>query len=87
MRIEELLAKHDGVADTPRNRVLLECWDRINSQIKPGQLLGNGSDETAQRNGLILAANMILEMTECIEIGHTNGTVGGCYCEHPESHT
>lgn len=36
------------------------CWETINALIKPGELQGNGCDQTAQRNGLILAANAIL---------------------------
>jgi hypothetical protein len=38
-----------------------ECWDAINQWIKRGELPGNGCDETAQRNGLILASNLIME--------------------------
>ncbi len=36
------------------------CWQRVNALIKQGDLPGNGCDETAERNGLILAANAIL---------------------------
>lgn len=37
-------------------------WDKINKYIKTGNLQGNGCDETAERNGLILAANIIFEL-------------------------
>lgn len=35
-------------------------WDLINSQIPQGKLKGNGFDETAQRNGMIIATNLIM---------------------------
>lgn len=38
------------------------CWTAINNHIKPGPLQGNGCDETAQRNGLILASNIINDL-------------------------
>lgn len=38
-----------------------ECWDAINKWIKRGDIPGNGCDETAQRNGMILASNLIIE--------------------------
>jgi hypothetical protein len=34
-----------------------KCWEEVNALIQPGRLSGNGCDETAQRNGIILAAN------------------------------
>lgn len=40
-------------------RTKQECWDEINKWIKPGELQGNGCDDTAQRNGMILASNLI----------------------------
>jgi hypothetical protein len=36
-----------------------ECWDAVNDRIEQGQLPGNGVDKTAERNGLILATNLI----------------------------
>lgn len=42
-----------------RKRHYQECWDLINAQIKTGVLQGNGCDDTAQRNGLVLATNII----------------------------
>lgn len=35
------------------------CWETISALIKPGELSGNGCDKTAERNGLILAANTL----------------------------
>lgn len=40
------------------------CWDDINAWIKPGELAGNGCDQTAQRNGMILASNILMERME-----------------------
>lgn len=37
-----------------------DCWERVTALIKPGKLQGNGVDQTAKRNGIILAANTIL---------------------------
>jgi hypothetical protein len=37
-------------------------WNEINNLIKSGNLQGNGFDEMAQRNGLILACNTILKV-------------------------
>ncbi len=42
--------------------ILEEAWNAINAKIKPGRLSGNGLDETAERNGLIHASNIIMEM-------------------------
>ena len=36
------------------------CWDEVNKLIVPGELQGNGCDDAAQRNGLILASNLIM---------------------------
>lgn len=36
-----------------------DAWNAIDALIKPGDLGGNGLDKTAERNGLILAANAI----------------------------
>ena len=38
-----------------------ECWDEINRHIKRGKLDGNGCDATAQNNGMVLAANLLME--------------------------
>lgn len=39
-----------------------KCWAEINRWIVPGPLPGNGWDRTAQRNGMILAANQLAAM-------------------------
>lgn len=41
---------------------LQEAWDAVNAIIKPGRLPGNGTDRCAERNGMILAANVIMEL-------------------------
>ena len=38
----------------------MKCWNEINVAIKAGPLQGNGCDDTAQRNGLVLASNIIM---------------------------
>jgi hypothetical protein len=44
-----------------------KCWKKINSMIVHGDLPGNGCDEVAKRNGIILSANVIAEMISMIE--------------------
>lgn len=39
-----------------------ECWNKIDSMIARGFLQGTGDDKTAERNGIISAANAIMEM-------------------------
>jgi CHASE2 domain-containing sensor protein len=39
----------------------IEMHAAIASQIITGQLTGNGSDQTAHRNGLVQAANTIID--------------------------
>lgn len=53
-RLEELL-------DRTRREERKRMWEQINSHIKEGKLSGNGFDKTAERNGLILAANIIAQ--------------------------
>ena len=36
-----------------------DCWERVKTLIVEGPLPGNGRDKTAERNGIILAANHI----------------------------
>ena len=50
MRVAKLAAEAERQA----------CWDEINYFIKSGPLPGNGCDESAQRNGLVLATNIIV---------------------------
>ena len=38
-----------------------EAWEAVQKWITPGDLQGNGCDQTAQRNGMILAANILAE--------------------------
>ena len=38
----------------------MKCWNEINAAIKQGTLQGNGCDDSAQRNGLVLASNIIM---------------------------
>jgi hypothetical protein len=51
-----------GEKGCAREAVIRECWDAINKYIKPGTLPGNGCDESAQRNGMILASNVLMDM-------------------------
>jgi len=37
-------------------------WDELNKHIKTGHLKGNGLDKMAERNGLILATNIIFKL-------------------------
>lgn len=46
--------RHSSAADP-----LQEAWDRINALIVRGNLPGDGTDESAQRNGLVIATNVI----------------------------
>ena len=39
---------------------LREAWTHVNARIIHGQLPGNGSDKTAERNGLVFAANILM---------------------------
>lgn len=48
-----------AIREDERNR----CWEEINALIKHGDIGGNGWDQTAQRNGLILAANTLISST------------------------
>ena len=43
-----------------KNQIL----DEINKHITSGQLPGNGMDKTAERNGMILATNIISQMDD-----------------------
>lgn len=38
------------------------CWNAIDRAIVKGPLPGNGCDKTAERNGLILASNLLCNM-------------------------
>ena len=46
------------VADKLRNE-RNKLWCEINKYIKDGDLGGNGTDKNAERNGMVLASNII----------------------------
>lgn len=52
--------KFGDVWDAFRMEERHKCWDEINEAIKTGPLPGNGWDRTAERNGLVLASNIIM---------------------------
>lgn len=37
------------------------CWKAIDGMIKRGPIDGNGFDKAAQRNGIIMAANVVMQ--------------------------
>lgn len=43
------------------NNSLAAVWAEINCHIRSGDLPGNGLDQTAHRNGLVMAANIVFE--------------------------
>ena len=43
---------------------LMSAWSEIQDMIVPGRLPGDGTDQTAQRNGIILAANKLREIID-----------------------
>ena len=53
-----------GIADG-----LKTAWDAVNAEIVPGNLDGNGSDKTAERNGLIWATNVIMTLRDTLRRG------------------
>ncbi len=46
------------------SEMICACCDAINELIVDGPLLGNGTDKTAERNGLILAFNLLSKRSE-----------------------
>lgn len=38
------------------------CWMAVSDKIKEGDLGGTGNDANAERNGIVLAANVIRDM-------------------------
>jgi len=44
------------------NKSTQDCFDAVSRTIPKGKLSGNGTDETAQRNGMILALNIISKL-------------------------
>ena len=41
---------------------LRAAWSSIQEAISKGKLRGDGTDQTAERNGKILAANIVMEL-------------------------
>ena len=39
-----------------------DCWNAVNAYITRGPIDGNGCDELAKRNGMVLATNIIYSM-------------------------
>lgn len=54
---------------SPEPGAKCDCWETVNALIKPGQLQGNGWDKTAERNGIILAANALLKKRNALTKG------------------
>jgi hypothetical protein len=52
----------DGDAPAFRRAVIEECWGSVDALIVRGELSGNGCDDSAQRNGIVLAANALHSM-------------------------
>ena len=46
---------YEEISKIERRRI----WEKVNDAIKKGHLEGNGCDDQAQRNGMVLAANII----------------------------
>ena len=57
-----LKAAHAAAATAARNDALEEAWQAVNALIVEGELPGNGCDKTAQRNGYVMAANVIMAL-------------------------
>jgi hypothetical protein len=53
-----------------RKDTIQECWNLITSHVQAGSLQGNGCDDTAQRNGMILAANVLYHLGVAVEAVH-----------------
>jgi hypothetical protein len=48
--------KHSAALATAAMKV---CWQIVNGMVARGELPGNGCDQMAQRNGIVLAANRL----------------------------
>ena len=65
LRSESLVPLYDQSAlDAAVAAERQAAWDSVSRWIKPGDLGGNGYDNNAQRNGMILAANVLMERIE-----------------------
>lgn len=51
--------KIGAISEAFRQDERQKCLDAITAHIKPGPLPGNGLDQTAERNGLVLACNIV----------------------------
>lgn len=65
--LQAAVERQQAEIDRLREEVLREVWDGINAMIKYGDLGGNGCDETAQNNGVILAANFVFGKIAAID--------------------
>jgi len=65
----------DGAGATPtaRSAALEEVWRSIDARIAQGALSGNGADKTAERNGLVLAANIVRELIDATGVDSGDG--------------
>jgi hypothetical protein len=45
------------------------AWEAVNALIIPGDIGGDGVDPTAQRNGIVLAANALMSRIDAIRAG------------------
>jgi hypothetical protein len=45
------------------------AWEAVNALIVPGDIGGDGTDPTAQRNGIVLAANALMSRIDAIRAG------------------
>lgn len=65
--VKELSATLDQMFELGRQKERERINGLLNSLIQPGKLQGDGTDKTAERNGIILALNTIHEMGNCNE--------------------
>ena len=71
-KVEEISKYYAGRIQHNLERFILEdeirkderrkVWDEINKHIKAGDLQGDGCNDLAQRNGLVMATNIIFQM-------------------------
>lgn len=61
---KNVVVDYNGKSRTDYQKALWDCWKEIHGLIKEGELQGNGVDETAERNGIIKAANHIACMID-----------------------
>lgn len=61
-RIDDKLAAAEADARRITDSTLFAAWIEIDNHVKRGPLQGNGCDETAQRNGMIMAQNILMNL-------------------------